>query len=543
MNIRNFGKETDQKRIRIAIVVLMVSCSNYCIAEDGKGQIETYISPLKEFKWTNPLRGSDERFPLSGYRLQYSEAPISSVLAKNGTSEAPKEEGNRGFFKRLLDAYVEEFKGGPTESGPEPPRRAMPSPWDSPPFPSSEYQGYPLIGIPYSTTEYPLMSAIYGGPYGDAIKASRVKAYGWLNPSGNWSTSANSNMPSAYWLVANQPLLNQAVFRIEREVDTVQTDRIDIGFRSSLLYGTDYRYMTAGGWFSDQLLKYNQLYGFDPTEQYIDVYIPRVMEGLIVRIGRWIACPDIETQFAPDNYLATHSLLFTFDTYTQTGIMATVMINKQWMAQAGIHAGTDMAPWYEGATPTGMLGVRWVSLDNNDSVYLVLNSINNAKFRHFNVDGQPAGHDNFNYLVGTWQHRFNRKIHTKFESYIMWQFDAVVGGTPSIGPVRWFGGGGGIGKPIPGTSWTYGILNYTMFQVSPKDFITVRNEWWRDEEGERSGFASNYTSSTIGLNHQFNPVLTIRPEIGYYRSYDVPAFDNGTRKDMVLGGLDMIFRF
>ena len=27
-------------------------------------------------------------------------------------------------------------------------RRAMPSPWDSPPIPGSEYQGYPIIGVP-----------------------------------------------------------------------------------------------------------------------------------------------------------------------------------------------------------------------------------------------------------------------------------------------------------------------------------------------------------------------------------------------------------
>src|SRR5262249_7139683 len=160
------------------------------------------------------------------------------------------------------------------------------------------------------------------------------------------------------------------------------------GFRSTFLYGTDYRFMTAGGWFSGQLLKHNRLYGFDPTEQYLDVYIPEVAEGLIVRVGRWIACPDIETHFAPDNYKGTHSLLFTFDTYTQTGLMATLMLNKQWTVQAGIHAGTDMAPWYDGATPTGMLGVRWVSLDNNDSVYLVLNSINDAIFRRFKVEGE-----------------------------------------------------------------------------------------------------------------------------------------------------------
>ena len=112
------------------------------------------------------------------------------------------------------------------------------------------------------------------------------------------------------------------------------------------------------------------------------------------------------------------------------------MLNKQWTVQGAVHAGTDMAPWYKGAVPTGMLGVRWVSLDNNDSIYLVLNSINAAKFQRFRQYGQDLGHDNFNYLVGTWQHRFSPAIHTKTEGYFMWQQDAVVGGTPSAGPVR-----------------------------------------------------------------------------------------------------------
>ena len=175
-------------------------------------------------------------------------------------------------------------------------------------------------------------------------------------------------MPTSYWIVPNSIVLNQAVFRIEREVDTVQTDHIDFGFRSTVLYGIDYRYMMAGGWGNRQLDVHNFLYGIDPTEQYIDTYIPWVAQGLHLRVGRWVATPDIETQFAPDNYVGSHSLLFTVDTYTQTGVMASVLLNKQWMVQGGVHAGTDMAPWYQGATPTGMVGVRWVSLDNNDSV-------------------------------------------------------------------------------------------------------------------------------------------------------------------------------
>jgi hypothetical protein len=459
-----------------------------------------------------------------------------------GSSEARTESG--WFFQRLFNAYRNEFLGQePTESAPEPPRRALPSPFDAPPFPAAEYQGYPLIGVPYSTTAYPLMEAIYGGPYGDAIKASRIKLYGWVNASGSFSNATDSNMPTSYWIFPNEPVLNQLLVRLEREVDSVQTDHIDWGFRSSHLYGTDYRYMTAGGWFSEQLLKHNQKYGYDPTELYLDVYFPRVVQGLIVRVGRWIACPDIETQFAPDNYLGTHSLLFTFDTYTQTGVMLTLMLDKQWMAQGAVHAGTDMAPWYKGAVPTGMLGVRWVSRDNNDSIYLVLNSINTAKFQRFRQYGQDLGHDNFNYLVGTWQHRFSPEIHTKTEAYFMWQRDAVVGGTPSAGPVRSFGGGGGIGKDIPGTAYTYGIVNYTMFAVSKRDYFTFRNEVWRDEEGERSGFATTYSSHTIGLSHQFNNVLMIRPEFGYYHSYNAAAFDLGKRKDLFLGGLDVTIRF
>jgi hypothetical protein len=427
----------------------------------------------------------------------------------------------------------------------EPRRRALPSPWESPPFPSSEYQGYPLIGVPVDTTEWPLMKALQGTWEGDVLNSQRIRVYGWINAAGNVSTSSHSNLPDSYWIVPNRFELDQFVLRAERLPDTVQTDHIDWGFRSTFFYGTDYRFMVAGGWWpgDTQLLKHNFLYGVDFTEQYFDLYIPWVAQGMVVRVGRWIACPDIETQFAPDNYLGTHSILFTFDTYTQTGVMATVMLNKQWTVQACINAGDDMAPWYQGAIPCGMFGVRWVSEDNNDSIYLVLNQINNAKFRRFQLDGQPAGHDNFNYPVITWQHRINPRIHTKIEAYFMWERDAVLGGTVSIGPAKPFGGGGGIGADIPGTSLMYGVVNYTMFQTSKRGFLTIRNEWWKDQDGERTGFPGTYSSHTIGFTHNFTPEFQVRPEIGYYRNWTNPAFDLGTKKGMVLAGFDVTLRF
>ncbi len=424
-------------------------------------------------------------------------------------------------------------------------RRALPPPLPSPPMPSGEWQGYPLIGVPVDTTRWPLMKAMQGTWPGDVLDSERIRVYGWINVSGNLSTSRNSNTPDSYWIVPNSVQMDQLVLRAERQVDSVQTDHVDWGFRSTALFGMDYRYMTAGGWgpADTELLKHNFLYGLDFTEQYFDMYVPWVSQGLIVRVGRWIACPDIETQFAPDNYMGTHSILFTFDTYTQTGVMATVMLNKQWTVQAGINAGDDMAPWYRGAIPCGMFGVRWVSQDNNDSIYAVLNQINDAEFRHFQMDGQPAGHDNFNYPVVTWQHRFNDVVHTKQEAYFMWERNAELGGTPSLGPLEPFGGGGGDGVLLPGLSLAYGTVNYTMFRLSPKDFITFRNEWWKDERGMRSGFPGTYTSHAIGLTHNFTPELQVRPEIGYYRNWTEPAFDLGTKQGMLLAGVDVTLRF
>ena len=67
----------------------------------------------------------------------------------------------------------------------EPKRRALPAPFQSPPFPSAEYQGYPLIGVPPDDTVYPLMKSIYDTDWGDWFKKKRIRLYGWFNGSGN----------------------------------------------------------------------------------------------------------------------------------------------------------------------------------------------------------------------------------------------------------------------------------------------------------------------------------------------------------------------
>ena len=109
---------------------------------------------------------------------------------------------------------------------------------------------------------------------------------------------------------------------------------------------------------------------------------------MVIRLGRWIACPDIEAQYAPDNYLASHSLLFTYDTYTQTGIMFSFQLNQTKHGTRRDSGGHGHGPVVPGALPTGFFGWRWISESNNDAFYTCLNNINNGKFRYF-YGGRP----------------------------------------------------------------------------------------------------------------------------------------------------------
>jgi hypothetical protein len=49
-----------------------------------------------------------------------------------------------------------------------------------------------------------------------AFKETRIKVYGWLNPSGTASTSNDSNIPGSYAIVPNKLEMDQAVLRFDR---------------------------------------------------------------------------------------------------------------------------------------------------------------------------------------------------------------------------------------------------------------------------------------------------------------------------------------
>ena len=177
----------------------------------------------------------------------------------------------------------------------------LPSPLLSPPFPGSEWDGGPVLGAETDETYYPLQKFL-----GLDRNQNRIKAYGWIDVSGNLSSSKNSNVPESYDLLPNSVALDQLILRFQRDPNTAQRESLDWGFLVDNIYGTDYRYTSAKGYFSNQLLLHNNIYGADPTQIYGLIYIPQVAQGMLIKIGRFISPSDIEAQWAPQNYIYSH---------------------------------------------------------------------------------------------------------------------------------------------------------------------------------------------------------------------------------------------
>jgi len=259
------------------------------------------------------------------------------------------------FLGRLYHAYADDWGYSAPWSDPNaPPSRRPyfpPPPLTTPPYPYVEYAfgGSQQVGATLpNSVEAPVMKAISPTPVGKFLEDEHIQIYGWVNPGFNISSSHSmpgspqgGNNPAAYSYQPNVLQLDQLVLNVERLPDEVQQDHWDWGFRITPFYGETYRYTTAFGFFSNQLQKYNLFAGFDAPMLYGELYIPYPMEGLNIRVGRFISFPDIEAQLSPNNYMYSHSMTYVFDNYTSTGLAATLQVTPSVLFQFGLTGGTE----------------------------------------------------------------------------------------------------------------------------------------------------------------------------------------------------------
>jgi hypothetical protein len=467
-----------------------------------------------------------------------------------------------------------------TDPNAPPSRRAdwAPAPETSPPYPFTEYSygGTTLLGVNRpASVDSPLMVAIADTGLGEAMAKAHIQVYGWVDVGGNLSTSSvrQGNQPAAYAFAPNTVVLDQAVLYVERTPDTVQSDHVDWGFRVSGIYGTNYRYTASRGFLVDQgLFQRNKANGFDMPMIYGEVFIPKIAQGLMIRIGRYISLPDIEAQLAPNNYMYTHSLTYTFDNYTNEGIQLTLAATKNLFLQLGVSMGSDTALWNSnqrlpnatygqqipygtdangntlyttntlfpnatfkrdpGAKPSLTACVRYQTDSARDNIYLCADAINAGTW----------GYNNLQWFGGTYYHKFSDTTHVAFESYTLYQKNVVnvdpgspgaaifaAGGTPFSPQFYPYNGPSGAQCADPTatscTAHVFTALSYWNWTPDPLNNLSFRAEYYNDEEGQRTGIKTRYWEMGFGWQHWFSPQIEVRPEVTYYRSIDANAFN------------------
>jgi hypothetical protein len=90
-------------------------------------------------------------------------------------------------------------------------------------------------------------------------------------------------------------------------------------------------------------------------------------------------------------------------------------------------------------------------------------------------------------------------------------------------------------------------LNYSPDKLNN---FSLRAEWFDDSQGFRTGVPTRYAEVAWGWQHWLSPQIELRPEIGYYRSIDNPAFNGNpdagiapTRDWAVIAASDIIIHF
>jgi hypothetical protein len=503
-----------------------------------------------------------------------------------------------GFFERLINYYRLEWghEAPPVDPKAPPGRRdGWPAtPLSIPPFPFTEwpYGAATALGVSRpSSNDSPLMVALAKTGLGKAMSENNIQIYGWVNGGGNISTSTvkpGGNFPAADMYTPNTLTLDQAVIYIERVPDTVQKDHVDWGFRVSGTYGENDRYTTTYGIASYQLLGRNLTNIYDFPMIYGEVFVPQIGEGLVVRLGRYIAIPDIEAQLAPNIYMYSHSMTYAYDNYTNEGLIGTLAVTRNWFAQLGVTIGTDTAAWRlgqtvlnpfpnpvypnttmprdPGAVPSLTAAIRWQSNSGYDSFYLVANGINGGQW----------GYNNLQWLGGTYYHKFDEKWHLAFEMYTLSQRNVLNQNNAEAQSIIANGGypftvANGFNYNAPNfaqcnaalvscTARVVAAVAYLNYKFSQLDNISFRPEFYDDMAGQRTGVKTRYANFGIGWQHWFSPQLELRPEVVYYHSLDAnafngnpdacPAFASGTCKAIApdrnfawIASMDLILHF
>ena len=264
----------------------------------------------------------------------------------------------------------------------------------------------------------------------------------------------------------------------------------------------------------------------------------------------WRSRPPSNARLSRCFYVYGHSLLYTYDPYTQTGIVSTTRLNKNWQVQAELSGGNDVAPWVKSERHwTPALCAIWTSDSGQDNWYPCMNGLNDSQWRWNNVQ----------HAVLTWYHKFNSKWHMDTEAWYLWESHTPNVNNPDglayIGQrYSYIKFGAPSGAQCNAAvafcySYAYAFVNYINYQIGPRDLVTWRTIYLDDAKGQRTGFKTRYAEYDLSYTHWVGDIIEMRPELRFEHAYNAQAYDNptatadGGRHSQVTLAADVIFHF
>jgi hypothetical protein len=169
-----------------------------------------------------------------------------------------------------------------------------------------------------------------------------------------------------------------------------------------------------------------------------------------------------------------------------------------------------------------------------DALYTCANSVNDGKYAYNNVQS----------YYETWYHKINATWRADTEAWDMYERDV-----PNIA--------GNVANPIKpetganGAFCSYGestcftpeaaVVNHVEKELNHKNYLSFRNEFVDDIKGQRTGYATKYSEHLIVSGHWIGSTVPFRPEIRLEHSYDLAAYDLGTKKTQFIVAGDLTY--
>lgn len=394
-----------------------------------------------------------------------------------------------------------------------------------------------------------------------------IKLYGWANGGTTIANVRSSDLsPMVFNDQKNDFMLNQAYLVLDRVVDT-ECDKVQLGGRLDVLYGTDARttyalgldtgansgaispsaagspYYSQGAGFAqtprvistdNSQLGYTtggyfvgSAYGVALPQAYANVYLP-FGNGIDVKLGHFYTVIGYEVVTAPDNFFYSHVYTMNYgEPFTHTGALATVTVNDKLSVLGGINRGWDNFS------------------DNNNAVsfqggYIFKPTEDISLAQMFQTGPEQ---DEGAYAGGTWQAIIQRAGTTQslwrstistvaqmkfgcekkwsyvFHNDLSWQNIDAAAQNAFVG-----------GRLVNQYNW-YAIAQYLTYSVNDQWSVGARFEWFVDEDGYRlftvpttpagtAGtrvFGTRYTNFdlTFGAIYKPHSCVQIRPNVRY----------------------------